>query len=126
METNTEARQSTTHASQTNSETENNLEKEIEKGRNSLTTDRLDMSFGELMSMYDDEELVIDPEFQRLFRWDQDQKTRFIESLLLGIPIPSIFVAENQEGKWEIVDGLQRLSTVLSFFGKLKNNNEKK
>ncbi len=97
----------------------------MKRGRNSLTTDRLDMSFGELMSMYDDEELVIDPEFQRLFRWDQDQKTRFIESLLLGIPIPSIFVAENQEGKWEIVDGLQRLSTVLSFFGKLKNNNEK-
>lgn len=101
------------------------LEQEILQGRNSLSAERLDMSFGELMNMYSNDELVIDPEFQRLFRWDVDQQTRFIESLLLGIPIPSIFVAEDTDGKWEIVDGLQRLSTILSFFGMLKNNSEK-
>jgi uncharacterized protein with ParB-like and HNH nuclease domain len=101
------------------------LEKEILEGRNSLSADRLDMSFGELMNMYSNSELVIDPEFQRLFRWDIDQRTRFIESLLLGIPIPSIFVAEDSNGKWEIVDGLQRLSTILSFFGMLKHTPEK-
>lgn len=103
----------------------NNLEKEILEGRNSLSADRLDMSFGELMNMYSNDELVIDPEFQRLFRWDIDQKTRFIESLLLGIPIPSIFVAEGPDGKWEIVDGLQRLSTILSYFGILKHTPDK-
>ena len=101
------------------------LEQEILNGRNSLSADRLDMSFGELMNMYSSDELVIDPDFQRLFRWDLHQQTRFIESLLLGIPIPSIFVAEDTDGKWEIVDGLQRLSTILSFFGMLKNNPEK-
>lgn len=103
----------------------NNLENEILEGRNSLSADRLDMSFGELMNMYSNDELVIDPEFQRLFRWDVHQRTRFIESLLLGIPIPSIFVAEDPDGKWEIVDGLQRLSTILSFFGMLKHTPEK-
>ncbi len=101
------------------------LEKEILNGRNSLSSDRLDMSFGELMNMYSNDELVIDPEFQRLFRWDNHQMTRFIESLLLGIPIPSIFVAEDPDGKWEIVDGLQRLSTILSFFGMLKHTPQK-
>jgi hypothetical protein len=101
------------------------LEKEILEGRNSLSADRLDMSFGELMNMYSNDELVIDPEFQRLFRWGMDQRTRFIESLLLGIPIPSIFVAEDLDGKWEIVDGLQRLSTILSYFGMLKHTPEK-
>lgn len=101
------------------------LDEEIQKGRNSLTADRLDMSFGELMNMYSNDELVIDPEFQRLFRWDAYQKTRFIESILLGIPIPSIFVAEDSDGKWEIVDGLQRLSTIFSFFSVLKSNTEK-
>ncbi|WP_444896511.1 DUF262 domain-containing protein [Microbulbifer sp. SSSA005] len=101
------------------------LEQEILNGRNSLSADRLDMSFGELMNMYSNGELVIDPEFQRLFRWDSYQKTRFIESILLGIPIPSIFVAEDSDGKWEIVDGLQRLSTILSFFGMLKHTPEK-
>ncbi|EKT4486905.1 DUF262 domain-containing protein [Shewanella algae] len=102
-----------------------NLENEILSGRNSLSADRLDMSFGELMNMYSNDELVIDPEFQRLFRWDFAQRSRFIESILLGIPIPSIFVAEDTDGRWEIVDGLQRLSTILSYFGMLKHTPEK-
>jgi len=101
------------------------LEKEVETTRNSLTTDRLDMSFGEIMSMYERDEIIINPDFQRLFRWSEYQKTRFIETILLGIPIPPIFVAEDKDGKWELVDGLQRLSTVLSFFGVLKSMPEK-
>lgn len=96
------------------------LTTELEETRNSLSTDRLDMSFGEIMSMYERDEIIIDPDFQRLFRWDTYQKTRFIESILIGIPIPPIFVAENNLGKWELVDGLQRISTVFSFFGILK------
>ena len=101
------------------------LEKEVEIQRNSLSTDRLDMSFGEIMSMYEREEIIINPAFQRLFRWDLDQQSRFVESLLLGIPIPPIFVAEDGDGKWELVDGLQRISTILSFFGILQTIPEK-
>ncbi|MGE1103393.1 DUF262 domain-containing protein [Peribacillus simplex] len=101
------------------------LEKEISDARNNLTTDRLDMSYGEIMSMYDRGEIIINPEFQRLFRWSTYQKTRFIESILLGIPTPPIFVAEDDEGRWELVDGLQRISTMLSFFGELKTQPEK-
>jgi uncharacterized protein with ParB-like and HNH nuclease domain len=101
------------------------LEQEITETRNSLSTDRLDMSFGEIISMYERGEIIIDPEFQRLFRWTDYQKTRFVESLLLGIPIPPIFVAEDQNGRWELVDGLQRLSTILSYFGLLKSSTEK-
>jgi len=98
------------------------LDKEISEARNSLKTEKMDMSFGELISLYENQELIIDPEFQRLFRWDEDRKTKFIESLLLGIPTPTIFVAEVAEtGQWEVIDGLQRISTVLSFFGILKN-----
>ncbi len=102
-----------------------NMEDEVAEVRNSINTDRLDMSFGEIISMYERDEIIIDPDFQRLFRWSDYQQTRFIESLLLGIPIPPIFVAEDREGKWELVDGLQRLSTVLSFYGVLKNTSDK-
>lgn len=102
------------------------LDDQIEIKRNTLRTDRLDMSFGELMNMYEDGDFFISPEYQRAFRWSIFQQTRFIESVLLGIPIPPIFVAEDTEGKWELVDGLQRISTVFCFFGKLphldKNN----
>lgn len=101
------------------------LEKELVAARNSLSADRLDMSFGELMNMFSNNELVIDPEFQRYFRWDTYQRTRFIESLLLGVPVPSLFMAEDDQGKWEIVDGLQRISTILSFFGMLAGESAK-
>lgn len=101
------------------------LEQDFTQARSNLVTDRLDMSFGEIMNIYQDGEILIAPEFQRLFRWTEYQRTRFIESVLLGIPIPPIFVSEDINGKWELVDGLQRLSTILSFFGILrKNDNE--
>lgn len=78
------------------------------------------MSIGEIISLYEERDLIIDPEFQRLFRWESSQKSKLIESLLLGIPLPSIFVFETEEGKWELVDGLQRLSIILEFLGKLR------
>lgn len=99
-----------------------NLDEQISNMRNSLKADRLDMSFGEVIATYERGELIINPEFQRLFRWTINQRTRFLESILLGIPIPPIFVAEDQRGRWELVDGLQRISTILSFFGELKTS----
>jgi len=79
------------------------------------------MSVGELLSIYAEGDLDIHPEFQRFFRWSEAQKSRFIESLLLGIPIPSIFVHQRHDGVWDVIDGLQRLSTIFEFVGVLKN-----
>jgi len=101
---------------------EEEIQNKILELRSELKTDRLDMSFGEIMNLYEADDLIITPEYQRAYRWEDDQKTKFIESILLGIPIPPIFVAEDDSGKWELVDGLQRISTILSFFGTLKND----
>jgi hypothetical protein len=97
------------------------LAEEITSAQRQVRTDAYQMSIGEIVSMYDNREIIIDPEFQRLFRWDVGQKSKLIESLLLGIPLPSIFVFEKENGKWELIDGLQRVSTVLEFMGKLRN-----
>jgi len=97
------------------------IDDEIADGRNEIRTDKLDISFGEIANLYENKELIIKPEYQRLFRWQSTQKSRFIESVLLGIPTPAIFVAEDESGVWELVDGLQRVSTVLEFMGLLKN-----
>ena len=105
---------------------EKKFEERFTELRSELKTERLDMSFGEIMNIYKEGMLVIQPEYQRSYRWNDEQKTRFIESILLGIPIPPIFVAEDKEGKWELVDGLQRISTILSFFGMLANDKEAK
>ena len=96
------------------------LSDDIREQSNKLRSERLDVSFGELLSMYENKEIIISPSFQRYYRWTPEQKSRFIESLLLGIPIPPIFVATNGEGVWELVDGLQRVSTYLSFVGVLR------
>lgn len=98
------------------------LESEIDTERKRLSADRMDVSFGEILNMYRSDELIIRPEYQRLYRWNDSQKTALIESLLLSIPIPPIFVAEDDDGVWEVVDGLQRISTFISFFGELKQN----
>lgn len=94
---------------------------EIQKYRQEIKSERMDMSFGEIINMYRDKEIIISPEYQRAFRWDEQRQSDFIESILLGIPFPSIFVATNPDGKWELIDGLQRVSTVLSFFNELKD-----
>lgn len=78
------------------------LDTEISHERDRLSSDRMDISFGELINLYKGQELVIRPEYQRLFRWNQKQKTALIESILLGIPIPPIFVAEDKNGIWEL------------------------
>jgi len=54
---------------------------------------------------------VMDPEFQRDFVWDKKKQSRLIESALLRIPLPVIYVAEDQEGRLVVVDGRQRLTT---------------
>jgi hypothetical protein len=99
---------------------------EINKESQEIATDSYSMSIGELVSLYKEGEINIRPEFQRYFRWTANQKTRLIESLLLGIPIPPIFVQQNSNGKWELIDGLQRVSTFLELMGELKDNNGNK
>ncbi|MEV4672137.1 DUF262 domain-containing protein [Actinomadura sp. NPDC049382] len=95
------------------------LELELEKARRNISTDSYPMSVGELTNMYIEGDLIIRPPFQRLFRWETDQKSKLIESILIGIPLPSIFVAQDDEGRWELVDGLQRISTLLQLQGLL-------
>lgn len=100
------------------------LERQIGEARRSITSDGYPMSIGELTNLYRDGELKIRPEFQRFFRWSETQKSRLVESLLLGIPIPSIFVAQTETGKWELVDGLQRVSTILELQGELRKSEQ--
>ncbi|HYF80849.1 MAG TPA: DUF262 domain-containing protein [Symbiobacteriaceae bacterium] len=89
----------------------------VDKQSLKVRSKALDMSFNELANMYQDEELVIDPDYQRLFRWSEGKQSRFLESLLLEMPIPPIFVIEREDGKYELIDGLQRISSYLHFLG---------
>ena len=82
-----------------------------------IRTKSLDVSFNELYDMYENEELIIAPDYQRLFRREPEKQSRFIESLILEMPVPPIFVIETDEGIYELIDGLQRISSYLHFRG---------
>ncbi|MEY8321919.1 DUF262 domain-containing protein [Lachnospiraceae bacterium 46-61] len=101
------------------------LQDEIIERSSKIFRDAYQMSIGELINIYRDGEMDIHPEFQRVFRWSKSQKTRLIESIMLNIPIPSIFVSQNDEGVWDVIDGVQRLSTIFQFVGIFKDETNK-
>jgi uncharacterized protein with ParB-like and HNH nuclease domain len=63
--------------------------------------------------------IQLDPRFQRRDAWKRDRKSRFIESLIVGLPIPQIVLAESKRdrGKFIVLDGKQRLLSILQFLG---------
>lgn len=78
-----------------------------------------DFSVKELVSMVNDGIVDISPDYQRKFRWKDEQQSLLIESIFLGIPVPSLFMATNSNSTWEVIDGLQRLSTLVRFVSPL-------
>lgn len=99
-----------------------NIDKPKEESDDSYSNDDLfrisswgaDLSFRELIARYDDNELV-KPELQRHYVWDRVEASRFIDSILLGLPVPSIFLAKTSDEKLLIIDGYQRIMTVRDF-----------
>ncbi len=79
-----------------------------------ITSWGADLSFRELITMYNEDELL-KPELQRYYVWDKPEASRFIESILLGLPIPSIFLANTKDDKKLIIDGYQRIMTVFDY-----------
>ncbi|MBC7948327.1 MAG: DUF262 domain-containing protein [Chitinophagaceae bacterium] len=79
-----------------------------------ITSWGADLSFRELITMYDENELI-KPELQRQYVWDKVEASRFIDSLLLGLPVPSIFLANTGDEQKLIIDGFQRIMTVYDY-----------
>ena len=102
---------------------ENNLdliEKEIEIQQRNVFYDTKEYTIELIVEKYlaglekEENEFFV-PDYQREFVWDEVRQSRFIESLLMGLPIPYIFLAENTDGRYEIVDGSQRIRTLAAF-----------
>jgi Protein of unknown function DUF262 len=92
---------------------------EIDTRMKKVHTNSLDLSFNELLDMRKAGELNITPDYQRLFQWSEGARSRFIESLLLEMPVPPIYVVEEEDGKYLLIDGLQRISSYLHMRGEL-------
>lgn len=81
-----------------------------------LRTQAYDKSVGDLVSMVESGDIVLDPDYQRNYIWENPKASLLIESFLLNVPIPIIYVSEEEDGKWSVVDGLQRLASLRRFF----------
>ncbi len=97
-----------------------NLRKEIEYNTRDYTIDFLIQKFR-------DSEFYIPDEYQRQYIWNSEDKNRFIESILLGLPIPLMFFSDTEDGRCEIIDGAQRTQAMEEFMsGDLVLSNLKK
>ena len=92
--------------------------------RRKVDFDTYDVTVDELLRRVCKKRIDIAPVYQRQFRWDAERQSRLIESVLLGIPVPPLFMATNsasgEQTRWEVVDGLQRLLTLVNFAGDSK------
>ena len=97
---------------------------QLAEQRRKVDFDTYDVTVDELIRRVERSRIEIAPVYQRQFRWDLVRQSRLVESFLLGIPVPPLFMATNQvpeeQTKWEVVDGLQRLLTLVNFAGNAK------
>lgn len=94
-----------------------NLIAELSELKRKVDFNTYDISVKEIITMVSEGIINIAPEYQRQFRWKSDRQSQLIESILLGIPVPSLFMATNLDGTWEVIDGVQRLNSIIHFGG---------
>ena len=86
----------------------------VPPGERRAITQAYDLSINTLVEQWDDRMLVV-PELQREYVWDDGRASRLIESLLLNIPIPVLYFFETEESQYEIIDGHQRVRSIARF-----------
>ena len=94
---------------------------EIPKEVRKITTQAYDKSVSDIVRMIEDKDIRLDPDYQRNYVWDNKKASMLIESIILNVPIPVIYVSQEEDDSWSVIDGLQRLSSLKRFFdGKFK------
>lgn len=86
------------------------------RGEIRIVTEQARYPVKNIKSMLDSEDYKLNPEYQRRKRWDNGKKSRLIESFIMNVPLPPIFLYEYDYAKFEVMDGLQRLTTIYDFY----------
>src|SRR3954471_12526754 len=87
------------------------------EAQNRLVFQSSDLSLESISNMVKAEAINIKPKYQRRERWDKTKQSALIESFLLNIPVPPIFLAEDEYGKYSVIDGKQRITSIYNFIG---------
>lgn len=84
-------------------------------GPDDIFVENKPFSLRQILELIEAGDIELTPDFQRNFIWDKTRQSRLIESILLGLPLPSIYLSQYEDGRLTVVDGLQRLSTIKAF-----------
>lgn len=96
--------------------TDEGINEKYLKGEVRIITEQARYPLDTIKGMIDSKKYNLNPEFQRRHRWTDGQKSRLIESFIMNVPIPPIFLYEVKYSNYEVMDGLQRLSTIYDFY----------
>lgn len=93
----------------------------FEDAQKSLVIQTADLPLGTLAEMVENKSIDLEPSFQRRERWKDHQQSALIESFLLNVPVPPIYLSEEKDGKYTAIDGKQRLKAISDFIsGRLR------
>lgn len=90
------------------------LEQRYQAQMRQIITQKIELPVSTLLGMIKDQ-INLNPEFQRRGRWDVVRQSRFIESLIMNVPVPPVFLGEDEYGKYVVLDGRQRLTAIAEF-----------
>lgn len=86
------------------------------KGEVRIVTEQARYPLNTIVGLVQSDNYILNPEFQRRHRWDNARKSRLIESFIMNVPIPPIFLYEVDYSVYEVMDGLQRLTAISQFY----------
>ncbi|MDE6250770.1 MAG: DUF262 domain-containing protein [Alphaproteobacteria bacterium] len=95
--------------------TDGNNNEFLDLSTQQIFTQSTDPNIHTLFSMWQSGDIILRPSFQRKYVWNSGQASKLIESILLGFPVPVIYVSETDDGKWLVIDGQQRLTSIIRF-----------
>lgn len=86
-----------------------------EKKQRELVTSVVDYNLSTLSSLIESKDIDMSPTYQRRFRWDPVRQSKLIESFLMNVPVPPVFLNEDLYGQYSVIDGKQRLTAIYEF-----------
>lgn len=98
------------------SATDEDINKKYNRGEIRIVTEQARYPLDNIKGMLDSKKYNLSPEYQRRKRWDKSRKSRLIESFIMNVPIPPIFLYEVEYSEYEVMDGQQRLNAIYDFY----------